>query len=556
MLFALSAQAINKAFVKGVNGYKMKNFKLFVVTGILMFILPVISVSAASTMYIDKKQCYAVKNDNSLWTWEYGNSDKCEKILDDVESVCGNYAIKTDGSLWTWGESLFGEFETPTAVMEDVRDIDISRFFAFIVKNDNSLWFVGSNYDCYMGLADPFITTSKPIKVMNNVKKAVVGINHGVILKTDGSIITTGLNMEGQLGIGKSDFSTCRAIVDLPPAYDICCGQESTYAKCSNMLWMWGTAYEFGDIQDEPKEYSKNIKQLVSREGYDIILKDDGSVWFSSADQMREKGFATVSDGVVYFQFPYHVMDNVCFMSEASTERIGTTSPHEILLLADYGVLYECNLESESPFVGRVKIKASNIKDIKQPQIITEQKMNEYTDIKDSDFKNEITSLAKAGIVKGVTDDKFMPDNTISRAESAALLLRMTGKENETAASYSDFSDVPQDSWYYNTAGLSQNYGIIQGYDDNTFRGEETVSDLQLAVLAARTIKNEGTAIAVYKDKQIDVPDNIPLWAADDIACALKYGIITKAEASNLSDEHDMTRGEAAVMLYRLYNAI
>lgn len=529
----------------------MKRLKPFIVSILLIFSLPTIPVIAASTIYIDNEQCYAVKNDDSLWTWEYGNSDVCEKILDNVESVCCNYAIKTDGSLWAWGKNLFGEFETPTVVMEDVRDIEANSLFAFIVKNDNSLWAVGSNSCNNMGLIDYHIKTSIPIKVMNNVKKAVLGESHGIILKTDGSIITTGLNKEGQLGIGKSDIVNYRANINVAEAYDIYAGRSSSYVKSNNMLWMWGTTYEFDETggiytQYAPKKYLENVKQIVSRFGYDIILKNDGSVWFYGAERLEKEGCIETDAGVIYLQLPYYIMDNVCWMSEGRSDFL-----NKVLLLANDGVLYECSLESESKFIGDVEIKTSMVNDIKTPKYTIGIEMNDYNDIEDSVSKNEIKALTRAGILKGVTADQFMPDKPITRAETATILLRMTGKENDSGEV--DFLDVTPDKWYYDTVGASQKYGIINGFDDNTFRGDETVSELQLVCLASRALRNEGTAQET--DKIYEVSASIPEWAKSDVEYAVINGIITEDEAKTLS-EKEMTRGESVVILYRLYHVI
>ncbi len=531
----------------------MNRFKIFIISVAFILNMTAIPAIAASTIYIDKDRCYAVKNDDSLWTWEYGKSDMCEKLLDNIDRVCCNYAVATDGSLWTWGNSLFGEFETPTVVMEDVRDIDANRFFAFIVTNDNSLWAVGSNSYNEMGLDDYSINTSKPIKVMNNVKKAVIGDSHGVILKTDGSIITTGLNKEGELGIGKSTLAVSRANVNLAPANDVYAGTSSSYVKIGNTLWMWGTTYEFEEsgsiyMQYMPKEYLEDAKQAVSRTGYDIILKNDGSVWFYGAEREEKKGCIDTGDKALYINLPYHIMDNVNSISEGKYD-----FSNKELLLSNDRVLYECSLEKAAEFVGTVNIKASSISDIKEPSPITDTERT-YTDIEHSAFKNEITALTKAGVINGITADKFMPDKALTRAEAAGLMLRMVGRGDRSAPCI--FSDVTPDMWYYEVAGASQSYGIIDGFDDNTFRGENAVSDLQLAVLAARTLKKEGTAIEPYPEPSITVPANIPDWAADDISYAIKYGILTEDEAGKLSDKKGMTRGEAAVILYRLYKII
>ena len=154
--------------------------------------------------------------------------------------------------------------------------------------------------------------------------------------------------------------------------------------------------------------------------------------------------------------------------------------------------------------------------------------------------------------MEGITETEFMPDKEITRAEMAALLLRMTGKGDETGEA--SFSDVSANDWYYGIAGASQKYGIINGYEDNTFRGNETVSELQLVSLAASTLRNEGTAVEPEEKKALGA-GIVPDWAYEDIEYALNHEIITEAEASNISDK-PMTRGEAAVILYRLYNVV
>ena len=105
---------------------------------------------------------YAVKEDNSLWSWSSGRP---EQIMTDVRSVDGennhSMAIKTDGSLWVWGFNKHGEFgngqtswdyllaDEAVRVMDDVLDVQTVDHglggSSAAIKTDGSLWAWGSN---------------------------------------------------------------------------------------------------------------------------------------------------------------------------------------------------------------------------------------------------------------------------------------------------------------------------------------------------------------------------------------------------------------------------
>lgn len=110
-----------------------------------------------------------------------------------------------------------------------------------------------------------------------------------------------------------------------------------------------------------------------------------------------------------------------------------------------------------------------------------------------------------------------------------------------------DFADVTTSDWYYSVAGTSKKYGIINGFEDNTFRGDTKISKLQTVVLASRILQKEKFITSVIQ-KETDVPE----WAKDNVSIAIDYGLISIGEDLN----ENITRGEAAVILYRLYELI
>ncbi|MCD8181465.1 MAG: S-layer homology domain-containing protein, partial [Firmicutes bacterium] len=167
---------------------------------------------------------------------------------------------------------------------------------------------------------------------------------------------------------------------------------------------------------------------------------------------------------------------------------------------------------------------------------------------KSDEAQKAVNALTRAGIIRGVSDTEFAPDAAVTRAEAAALLLRMTAQSD--ADGNGGFSDVTEDMWYYDTAGASKKYGIISGFEDNTFRGDDRISKVQLISLAARALKNERNVTASETENTYDAPE----WAAEEIALALNSGLITENDLSDLNTP--ISRADAAVILYRLYDRI
>ena len=131
----------------------------------------------------------------------------------------------------------------------------------------------------------------------------------------------------------------------------------------------------------------------------------------------------------------------------------------------------------------------------------------------------------------------------------------MTGKDENK--DNGGFSDVTTDKWYYGVAGASKEYNIISGYDDNTFRGEDVISKEQLLSLVARVLRNEKTTpLLEYSVEDLKFSDNanISEWAKNDIALAMAEKLIEDKE--NLFPKEKITRADAAVVLYRLFDLI
>ena len=160
-------------------------------------------VTSDNKLYALGNNCYGQLGDNSL-------TDRTTptKILDDVVFVCAGLdsaAIKKDGTLWTWGGAYYSYPESlvPVKKLDDVKYVTTELFNILAIKNDNTLWGWGLNSNGELCAGDDDYTT-KPRKIMNDVKDVSTASNHTFLVNTKDELFVCGTSDYGQLGLGKS----------------------------------------------------------------------------------------------------------------------------------------------------------------------------------------------------------------------------------------------------------------------------------------------------------------------------------------------------------------
>jgi len=90
--------------------------------------------------------------------------------------------------------------------------------------------------------------------------------------------------------------------------------------------------------------------------------------------------------------------------------------------------------------------------------------------------------------VSGYPDDTIRPENNISRAEVAVMFYNLIKDENKADYEYraSDFNDVGRSQWYSQSIGCLLYFGILSGYSDGTFRPEDSISRAEFAAISSR----------------------------------------------------------------------
>lgn len=505
---------------------------------------------------------YIIKDDNTLWYFKsekdyHNQSEPVEvtepvKIMDNVKSVDRDCVLKQDNTLWQWKENAEDGTKELIYISDNVKSMSSSIGFTLFIKQDNSLWGYGISVNGELGLQDTEYT-EKPVKIMNNVKKAVAGFSHTIILKTDGSVWTLGDNGYGALGTEDIECSHVPIYV-MENVKDIYGGISASFAITEDdTLWRWGT--NFGDgigigkdkMFQKPIKYMDNVKSVVSRWGYNIILKTDGSVWMYGESEVSDSSYTEGGE----LNLPEKLMDNVNSITDWRT----ATWLQAVLALKNDGSLYVIDLykpQEERYFISEAKKVMDDVRLLKYESREEKQTFSDISECSEIS-KKAINSLRKAGIITGTSESEFSPDKAITRAEIAALLLRIQNLPINKMGS--SFLDVKETDWYFDIAGASKKYNIVYGYEDNTFRADEPITKEQLLVLATRVLKNEGKENSEITDILYSDKDKLSEWAKKDIEIALASGLVENTDFE-FNPQSTVSRADSAVILYSLYNLI
>jgi hypothetical protein len=177
-----------------------------------------------------------------------------------------------------------------------------------------------------------------------------------------------------------------------------------------------------------------------------------------------------------------------------------------------------------------------------------------FDDVVFSDNIAAIEGLAVRGILNGYEDGTFRPDNTMTRAEFAATVVRALGL---TPAAADVFSDVPPAEWYAPYVGAAYTYGIVTGRTETTFDPGGTITRQEAAVTVARAAELCGMETemdtAAIRDMLSQFVDYVRVagWAREALAFCYVSDILDPS-ALEIRPETAITRCEVAQMLFNM----
>jgi hypothetical protein len=160
-----------------------------------------------------------------------------------------------------------------------------------------------------------------------------------------------------------------------------------------------------------------------------------------------------------------------------------------------------------------------------------------------------INGLAAKGVVSGKSDTEFAPNDNVTRAEFAKILVGAFGLSGlQTTA---DFTDVSEDDWFYNYVAVAYGMGVITGYDDGTFGPNDLITRQDMAVMVDRAASAIGVTLENVNDAvSFEDANQIADYAQSAVTKLQKAGIINGTSDTTFSPLDNATRAQAAKILY------
>ena len=166
-------------------------------------------------------------------------------------------------------------------------------------------------------------------------------------------------------------------------------------------------------------------------------------------------------------------------------------------------------------------------------------------------FYDDVMFVCGRGVMQGVSDTRFGPHLTATRAMMATILWRMEGSPAPTAEAR--FTDVRSGQWYSEAVAWTAQSGVYTGYADGSFRPNDSITREQLAAILYRYAKYKGVDVSVGEDTNIlsyaDAAE-ISDYAFPAMQWACGAGVM-QGSNGNLLPRGRATRAQIAAMLHR-----
>ena len=178
-----------------------------------------------------------------------------------------------------------------------------------------------------------------------------------------------------------------------------------------------------------------------------------------------------------------------------------------------------------------------------------------FTDVAEGAWYAEaVQYVYENGMMNGTSETMFSPDETTTRAMIVTILHRL---ENAPAASSSDFTDVAAGSYYADAVAWAAANGIVNGVSETSFAPDNPITREQLAAILYRYAQFKGYDVTA--DGNLDAYTDaaqISNYAAAAMQWANAEGLLTGVTATTLNPQGSATRAQVATILMRFAESI
>lgn len=173
-----------------------------------------------------------------------------------------------------------------------------------------------------------------------------------------------------------------------------------------------------------------------------------------------------------------------------------------------------------------------------------------FTDLGENQwYESAIEYAYTHDIMEGMSETKFSPNTSLTRAQAVQILYNLEGQPTVTAAT--SFADSTA-HWAETPIAWAEQTGVVDGYEDGTFRPENNVTRQEFAQMMYNYAAYKGYDLNAEGDlSQFIDGDSVQEWAVTAMSWANGNALINGHDDGTLEPGGTTTRAQAASILMR-----
>lgn len=424
------------------------------------------------------------------------------------------------------------EITTILSNEEDAKKLSVTQFKPFSEQEKSKIatvmfaklqtWTTDNKNNCTGAEMQSFIYECSIVSAFNNGNKALVIDNDGNFL------------YENILNITKMDTEKDITLVDV---YNTLISDEGKALVRDSLF-----NKNYKDLDDLKKELATQIvlkgiaypkKNGFSHVSTILSDKNNAYVGITLNITLTDNEAITLKDGG-----PYETV--TALQTKINSLRTGNT-PGSNVVIGNTGTVSNGSTSGSSS-MGNISYKPS--KDDTANNSVTNKKFNDLANY--AWAENAIYNLTEKGILNGVSENEFAPEQNLTREQAVKMICLAKGIS--ATANKGIFTDVDENAWYAGFVNSAYEKGIVNGLTDTTFGVGTEISRQDFAVMIVRAFGLTTNSGAVsFADF-----DSISDYAKEAVQILGSKGIITGFSDNTFKPFNNCTRAEASVIINRV----
>lgn len=499
--------------------------------------------------------------------------------------------LKDDGTVWAWGMNDKGQLgdgttsfrSSPVQVqgLPKIKEVLTGYSFSAVLGENGDVYTWGANDQGQLGTSSNNKFEKSPALAISGVSQiSHIDGQEVLVLKADGTLWGWGRNMGGKDGAfgagmysyGPLDLSQDRTFIRLYSNYVTdAAGKVYQYTPTAKKYYeqpqlfnMRGANVNYvllsdGFLYQETKPYQfikftsvKNVIEAASSGKADITLDASGNAWTWGGNGAGQIGNGKIGEDV---STPYKVLTNVESVAMSSIQGYAVKNDGSVWGWGWFKVGNDVPASTKQLTPKKLFDSGDSVS-VSIPLTPTDSptpmpsappvSTTILTDLSGHWAEAEIRSLVSAGIVNGYENNTFRPSESVTREQFIKLLVEALHWSHSIATSA--FSDVTADRWSNTYVAAAIEHGAIVPSEVGSFLNPtQPLTRNEMAVMVARSLTLSGvSAHSGFVDQ-----DQIGLFP-ELVQAVVDQGLLKGNTKNEFNPAGTTTRAESALLIYRL----